>query len=179
MQVFRCATLALFAAGVFAQTDRAILTGSVKDQSGAAIPEAKVFAVQTSTNTTATTVSTSTGDFTLPALMPGTYTLRVEKDGFKTFSGTGIILTAGGTTNVEAILQIGSDSESIEVTASAVQVQTENAKSATQVSNKMVDELPLVVGGAMRSDFDLALTAAQTNRTQGTTNQGNEADKEL
>jgi len=56
-------------------------------------------------------------------------------------------------------------------------MQTEDAKTSTAVSNKLVDELPLVVGGAMRSAFDLAMTAPQANRPQGTPASGNEADK--
>jgi outer membrane receptor protein involved in Fe transport len=167
MRLALCATCILLAGSALAQTDRGIITGSVKDASGAAIPEARVTAIQTSTNTTFNTVTTNTGDFTIPSVPPGDYQVRIERDGFKAFSGSGYTITAGGTTSVQAILQVGTVSESIEVTASAATVQTENAKTATQVSNKMVDELPLVVGGAMRSAFDLAMVAPQANVPSG------------
>jgi hypothetical protein len=159
--------MVLLAYSAFAQSDRGIITGSVKDSSGAAIPQAGVTATHTSTNTALSTVTTSTGDFTIPAVPPGDYTVRIEKQGFKTFAGTGYVITAGGTTDVHAVLQVGAVTESIQVTASAAAVQTENAKTATQVSNKMVDELPLVVGGAMRNAFDLALVTPQANKTRG------------
>src|SRR5207302_7484820 len=54
-----------------------------------------------------------------------------------------------------AQLQLGQVSEQVEVTAAAVVIQTDNAKVSTQIQNKLVDELPLVVGGAMRSPFNL------------------------
>lgn len=162
---------------VSAQSDRAVITGAVTDSTGAVVPGARVTAVQVSTNTTSNTVSTESGDFAIPSLPVGEYEVRVEKDGFKSAILKGVVLTAGGTSRVNAVLNVGAVSESIQVDAAAQQVQTDTAKTATQVSNKMVDELPLVVGGAMRSAFDLALTAPQTNRPQGTPNQGNEADK--
>ena len=161
----------------FGQSDRGVITGSVADATGAAVPEARVTAIQTATNSTFNTVTTSAGDFTIPSLPVGEYEVRVEREGFKAAVTKGIILTAGGTSRVNMTLDVGSVTESIAVTASVNQVQTDNAKTATQVSNKLVDELPLVVGGAMRNAFDLALITPQTNRPQGTPNQGNEADK--
>jgi hypothetical protein len=169
--------LCLVSGMAFAQSDRAVITGSVSDASGAAIPGARVTAVQTATNSTFTTVTTSAGDFTIPSAPVGEYEVRVEKEGFKAGVAKGLVLTAGGTSRVNMTLDVGAVTESIAVEASAQRVQTDDAKTSTQVSNKMVDELPLVVGGAMRSAFDLALIAPQTNRPQGTPNQGNEADK--
>ncbi len=159
--IFVCASIAL------AQTDRGTITGSIEDSSGAAIPGAKITVIHTATNSTSTTVSTTTGNFTIPTLPVGRYDVRVERDGFKTYVASGFTLISGGTLDVHAVLQVGAVNESIQVTASAAQVQTENAKTATQVSNKMVDELPLVVGGAMRSAFDLAMVAPQANVPSG------------
>jgi hypothetical protein len=167
MKILALAALALVAGTVYAQSDRGTLTGTVKDPSGAAVPDAKVIATQSATNSTFNTVSTSTGSFTIPALPPGTYNVRVEAQGFKSFEGTGFILPAGGSVTIDATLQIGSLTESVQVTAATAQIQTDNAKTATQVSNKLIDELPLVVGGAMRSAFDLAQIAPQANRTRG------------
>jgi hypothetical protein len=168
---------ALSLLSVLAQTDRGIISGSAVDSSGAIIPDAKVTATQIGTNATFDTVTTSSGDFTIPSLPVGQYRVRVERQGFKSFVANDVILTAGNTVSVRAVLQVGAVAETIEVTSSSSQVQTENAKTQTAVSQKLVDELPLVVGGAMRSAFDLALVAPQTNRPQGTPNQGNEADK--
>ena len=169
--------LVLACTSLLAQADRGTISGVVTDASGAAIPEAKVTAIHVATNTMSATVSTSTGDFTIPSLQVGEYTVRVEKQGFKASVTTGITITPGSAQRVAATMDVGAVSESVEVTASAVQLQTEDARTTTAVSNKLVDELPLVVGGAMRSAFDLAMIAPQANRPQGTPTSGNEADK--
>jgi hypothetical protein len=67
----------------FSQINRAILTGVVTDPSGAAIVNAKITAVQKATNTSATTSSTDTGNYTLPALDIGVYRVEAEAPGFK------------------------------------------------------------------------------------------------
>jgi hypothetical protein len=167
---FACTTL-------LAQTDRGTISGTVTDPSGAAIPGAKITAVQVGTNSNFATVSTSTGDFTIPSLPVGEYMVRVEQEGFKASVTKGITITSGSAARVAATLEVGAVTESVQVTATATQLQTEDARTTTSVSNKMVDELPLVVGGAMRSAFDLAMIAPQANRPQGTPTSGNEADK--
>lgn len=178
MRFAKCAIASILVCSALqAQTDRGTISGVVTDSTGASIPNAKVTAVQVTTNTTSSTVSTSTGDFTIPSLAVGDYTVRVEMQGFKSFVATGVTITAGGSARVAATLDVGAVTESVEVTAAAVQMQTDDARSSTAVSNKLVDELPLVVGGAMRSAFDLAMIAPQANRPQGTPVSGNESDK--
>jgi len=81
---------------LLAQTDRGTISGNVTDPSGAGIPEAKVSAVQAGTNSTFSTVSTSSGDFTVPSLPVGDYTVRVEREGFKSYVTSGVTITAGG-----------------------------------------------------------------------------------
>jgi outer membrane receptor protein involved in Fe transport len=147
----------------FAQTDRGIINGTVTDSTGAAIPGARVVAANTATNVESTTLTTSSGDFTIPALPVGTYQLRVEKQGFKAAVRSNIVVAAGSTVTINAQLEVGAITESIQVTATLDMLQTSTAKVSTAVSNKMVDQLPLVVGGAMRGAFDLALITPQAN----------------
>ncbi len=157
--VFFCAvTLA------FAQTDRGIITGTVTDSTGASVPDARVVATNTATNVTFQTQSTSSGDFTIPTLPVGSYQLRVEKQGFKAAVRSDIVVSAGNTVTVNAQLEVGAITELVQVTASVELLQTATAKVSTAVSNKMVDELPLVVGGAMRGAFDLALITPEANQ---------------
>jgi hypothetical protein len=156
------------AGALVAQQDRGIITGVVKDASGAVVGGAKVTATRTETNTVFTTVSTETGDYTLPSLPIGTYNVLVEKDGFKPLRSTKVTVIASGTARVDATLEIGTTQQTIEVLAQANVIQTENARIQTQVSNKLVDELPLVVGGAVRSAFDLALLAPETKNSGNT-----------
>jgi hypothetical protein len=152
------------------QVDRGVITGTVLDTTGAAVPGASVVATQNATNTTFTTVSTDSGDFTIPSVAVGEYSIRVERQGFKASVTSGVIVIAGGSVRANVVLQVGSVSEAIEVSSQLAQIQTDNAKITAQVSNKMVEELPLVVGGAMRNAFDLAIVTpeAKSNNGNGT-----------
>jgi hypothetical protein len=144
-----------------AQQDRGLITGVVKDASGALIPEATVTATRTETNTISKSSSSSTGDYTFPSLEIGTYTIRVEKQGFKAAVAKEIVVSASGAARIDITLEVGTAQQSVEVLASGVQVQTENARIQTAVANRLVDQLPLVVGGQLRSPFDLALLAPE------------------
>ena len=152
-----CATLAL------AQSDRGVITGSVTDSTGAVIPGAEVVVTNEATNVSARTETTASGDYTVPSLPPGRYRVRVAAEGFKAFERTNVILIAGGTVRADAAMELGQMTESISVVSTLAQIQTETAKVTTQVSTKMVDELPLVVGGAMRGAFDLATITPEAN----------------
>ena len=78
------AVLALVAGVLSAQEYRATLLGTVVDPSGAAVPLAKVTAINTETGVSSATQSGADGDYVIPFLVPGHYSLRVEKPGFKT-----------------------------------------------------------------------------------------------
>jgi hypothetical protein len=156
------ATISLSVLG-FAQTDRGTITGTVLDNTGAAIPAASVTATNIATNTATTAVTSSTGVYSIPALQPGTYKVRVEKSGFKAAEITQVVVVVGNTTPANLSLEIGQVSETVEIASSGgVQVQTENAKITSQVSNKQIDQLPLVVSGTMRSPFDLSLLTPES-----------------
>ena len=150
------ALLALMAANLSAQTDRGVITGTVKDATGAAVTGAQVTAVHRGTDSNYKTVSTASGDFTIPSLPVGTYQLRVESPGFKTHVRDNVLLAGGTTLRLDAELELGTTLQTVEVTEVVQMLQSENARVSTQVVSKLVDELPLVVGGTMRSPFDLA-----------------------
>ena len=157
----------------FAQTDRGIINGTITDSSGASVPEVRVAATNTATGITFATKTTSSGDFAIPALRVGQYQLRAEKQGFKAAVRADVIVTAGGTATINVQLEVGAVTESIQVAATLDLLQTSTAKVSTAVSNKMVDELPLVVGGGMRGAFDLALITPEANQpSDGTFNVG-------
>lgn len=145
-----------FSTALFAQSERGTITGTVRDASGAIIPAAKVTITNTKTGVAVSIPSNDTGDFTVPQLPVGTYSVRVEKDGFRPASLTGIELNASATVRADASLEVGASTQAIEVSASAMTLSTENAKTSVTMNNKLVDELPLVVGGALRSPFNLA-----------------------
>jgi hypothetical protein len=146
----------LFAIGLFAQSERGAITGTVHDASGAVVPGAKVTITNEATNAVAEAVTNSSGDFTVPSLPPGAYSIRVEKQGFRPAEEKGLNLDAGLTARADSTLQVGASTQAIEVQASAVQLQTEDAKNSVTLQNKLVDDLPLVVNGTVRTPFDLA-----------------------
>jgi len=148
----------------FGQTDRGAIVGIVTDATGAVVPGASVVATRLGTNTTFKTTSTATGNFTVPALQAGEYTLTIESAGFKTFRRTNIVVIAGGTTRADATLEVGAITESVEVVSTVAQLQSATAEVVSQVSTQMIDQLPLVVAGAMRSPFDLALITPEANQ---------------
>ena len=151
----RLLVLLAAALAAFAQTERGNITGVVTDSSGAAIPNQQVVISNAATNTAEHVTTTGTGEYNAANLAPGTYRVEISAAGFKRFVVSGITLTASKTVRVDAKLELGQVSDSVLVEAQAVQMQTEDAKVSTSVENRMVDQLPLVVGGALRSAFDL------------------------
>ena len=142
----------------FAQSERGNITGVVMDASNSAVPNAPVKVVNKGTNATTNMSSSSSGEYSAANLGPGTYRLEVSAPGFQNAVVDGITVSAGATVRVDVHLQVGGVTQTVEVQAQNTQVQTEDAKISTAVSNAMVDQLPLVVGGAMRSPFDLVST---------------------
>jgi hypothetical protein len=157
---------------LFAQSDRANLTGTVTDQSGATVPGATVTATHVATNASRTATSSAVGEFVLPQLVVGEYRLTTEAPGFKVSVNSGITLTPGATVRADIILQLGQVSESVQVTAEASLLQTDSARVNTAVTPKFVEDLPLVVGGQLRSPLDLVsvVPEARSNNEVNATN---------
>jgi hypothetical protein len=140
---------------LLAQTDRATLTGSVTDQSGALIPGATVTAIHTATNASRNVQTNATGEFVLPQLVVGDYNIKAEAPGFKSSTTTGVTLSPGATIRADIKLEVGQITESVSVSAQASLIQTDTARVQTAVSPKFIEDLPLVVGGQLRSPLDL------------------------
>jgi Carboxypeptidase regulatory-like domain len=153
-----------------AQTERAAISGLVTDETKAAVPGVTIKVINEATNVATNVVASESGGFNAPNLPPGTYRIEAALEGFQTAVIKGIILTAGATARIDVKLSVGSMSESVNVVAENKTVQTEDAKVTTAVSNRLIDELPLVVGGAMRSPFDLISTVAEAKTGGGVGN---------
>ena len=153
--------LVLAAGALFAQSERGNISGVVTDPAGAAIAGARLTVIHRDTNVSSTFVTTPSGEFSAPNLSPGAYRIEITAPGFKRNLLDNIVVAAASSVRVDVQLQLGQVTETVEVVATTPQVQMENAKVSTQVQNKLVDELPLVVGGAMRSPFNLVAVAAE------------------
>jgi hypothetical protein len=150
----------ILSSAVYAQGTAGNITGQITDPTGLGIPGARVSATNVATNVTSATISTDTGNYNLQ-VNPGVYRVTTESQGFKRHQQNEVTVPASATVRLDVLLQLGSVNESVEVTGTAVTVQTENAKVTTSVENKLIDELPLVVGGRMRSPYDLVRIAPQ------------------
>ncbi len=159
--------LLCIASVLLAQSERGNITGTVSDPSGAAVPDAQVAITNRATNNVVNIPVTQRGDYSAPSLPPGNYRIEVTAPGFKRFVQDNVTLTAAGTIRLDLQLQLGQVSDTVEVTTAVAQIQTDNAKISTSVQNKLVDELPLVVAGAMRSPFDLVTITPESKGSGG------------
>src|SRR5437016_282346 len=112
---------ALTCTSVWAQAT-AQISGTVKDQSGAVLPGVEITATQTGTGTIRTAVTNETGSFVLPSLPLGPYRVEAALPGFRTFVQTGIVLQVDSSATINAVLEVGQVSETVEVQANAAQV---------------------------------------------------------
>ncbi|MEJ7607918.1 MAG: carboxypeptidase-like regulatory domain-containing protein, partial [Bryobacteraceae bacterium] len=119
------------------------ISGEVRDASGASIAGAQVTVTNTGTNATRNVQSNESGNYSFPALPPGIYVLKAEKTGFKSYTRPGIELQVQQSARIDIDLPVGQVSESVEVSASAALLSTENATVGTVIENKRIVELPL------------------------------------
>ena len=136
------AILALTAGSAFAQTFGEV-TGRINDASGGAVARATVTLLNTSTNGARKTLTTDDGDYAFPSVPPGFYNLRVEHPGFRVAAANHLEVQVQQTVRQDLTLEIGQVTESVEISASADLLQTENLAVGTVIENKMVTELPL------------------------------------
>ena len=153
--------LVLSASVLVGQSERGNITGVVTDATGGAVPGAEVVITHRATNTVTRLVTTSNGEYNAPGLNPGDYNVDVTATGFRRFSQTNVILTASSTLRIDVKVQVGTVSDTVEVVATAAQVQTENARVTTAVNSVLVDSLPLVVGGGIRTPLGLVTIAPE------------------
>jgi len=135
----------LVAAGApaFSQSATQSIQGLVTDSTGAFVAGANITATNQGTNIALTTTSNETGNFTFPLLPVGDYTVRCERPGFKAGLVRGLRLETAAQVRQDFKLDVGSVTESIEVAANAVSLQTENATVGAVIENRRIVELPL------------------------------------
>src|ERR1017187_988515 len=131
--------VALFAGLCFGQTQTARLQGAVHDASGANVPGAKIVAVNTQTKVSSETTSNADGLYVLPALQPGAYTLTVEAGGFRKAIIEAIELDAASNVSQSIALEVGQMTETIEVQANTISVQSTDAQVANSVTIKDIE----------------------------------------
>jgi hypothetical protein len=153
------ALLLAAAAGVTAQEFRATVKGQVVDSSQAALPGATVSVRNQQTNEVATATTNTEGNYTIPFLKPGLYTLTVEMSGFQTHTRKDMTLEVGQTATINAQLGIAGVSEQVNVVSEAPLLESSNANRGTVIDSHRIAELPL----QSRSPMALATLVAGVN----------------
>ncbi len=135
---------ACLATGALAQDVSGTLEGTVLDQSGSAVPNAKISITNTDRNQVVRTVTTdATGSYSAPLIPIGNYSLKVEAAGFKANEVTGIILNVNDDLKFNIKLEVGAITETVEVKESAVQVELSSPAAANTIEGEQVRELTL------------------------------------
>lgn len=118
------------------------LRGNIADSSGAAIPGAVVTVTHEQTNANRQTLSDAQGSYSLPQLAPGSYTLRVERDGFRVLTRK-VTLQVNTPSAVDVTMEVGAVTETVSVTAEASAINTVDASIGNPFTQVQVRGLPL------------------------------------
>ncbi|MDT8067684.1 MAG: carboxypeptidase regulatory-like domain-containing protein [Terriglobia bacterium] len=138
----------LLATVAFAQSDRATITGTVKDATQAVVPGVQVRVTNVGTNDVTTTTTNSDGIYRVSNLPIGNYSIVFSKDGFKNLERNGLTLLVSQVATIDVALQVGTTGETVEVTAAAPMLQSEDAVISTNLTNNAISQLPINVQGS-------------------------------
>ncbi|MGA2535500.1 MAG: carboxypeptidase-like regulatory domain-containing protein, partial [Terracidiphilus sp.] len=164
--------LLLMTGRLFAQgSATGTILGTVTDSSGAIIPNVKVTITNTATNVADHVSTSSAGDFYAPSLQPGTYKVSAEEKGFQKSVTTAFTLVADQKVRIDLALKPGAVTDTVEVTAQAVELDTDSAALSQLVSTQQVEELPLDGRNFVQLLF-LGAGAVTIGGEQGTMRQG-------
>ena len=151
----------LLAAPLFGQFETAEVLGTVHDTSGAIVPKADVTLLNQDTGILVKTSTDENGSYNFFNVKVGRYTVTVEANGFTKFTTTGVAVNVNARQRVDATLQVGAVSESIEVTGAAAALETDSSEHGQVIHTQQIVELPL--NG--RNYSDLALLSTNVHRS--------------
>ena len=126
-----------------AQVYYATLIGTVRDASGAVVPDAEVVVTEANTRVTATVRTDAMGDYRLTTLRPGPYVVRASAKGFSEKTIQGVELFVAKTSRVDVRLELGAVADTVSISGSAPLVQTETAERGGIMEGEEVKALPL------------------------------------
>jgi len=135
--------LLLLSTNSFAVETTASIIGKVTDDSGAILPGALVTATNTATNVSRTATSDDAGNYRIPLLQPGNYTIQVELSGFPKQIQKDLILTVGKEAVLDFHMKLSGTAESLEVVGETPLIDSTKSVLTTTVTEKTIDNLPL------------------------------------
>ncbi|PYU97242.1 MAG: hypothetical protein DMG08_00010 [Acidobacteria bacterium] len=140
------------------------LTGVIKDPSGAVVPAAEVKLTDANKGYSLDVKSDELGRYLLRSLPPGTYRLSIVASGFRAYVQQGIVLDVGQNASIDVALQLGEQSDTVQVSGEAPLLQTEDAATGQTLNRTFVNDLPLIG----RYVLDLAYLTPGITRPVGT-----------
>src|SRR5437868_748120 len=136
------ATLVCAVYALYGQEARGTLMGRVSDPTGSLIIGAKVEAVNAETGVHFTSNTNGSGDYILPFLIPGPYSLVVESRGFRTYRRAGIVVRESDRITIDMTMEVGEASQSVQVTAETPLLDTSTASMGLVVERRAIADLP-------------------------------------
>ncbi|HTR67430.1 MAG TPA: carboxypeptidase-like regulatory domain-containing protein, partial [Terriglobales bacterium] len=131
-------------------------TGVVTEQSGAAVAGAKVTVTNQATNVSTYTVASGTGDFRVPSLPGGTYTITVDASGFRQWIQKDVQLESNQVKTIYPSLLLPTETTSIEVTGTVAAVETDKSNTSREISEASINNAPLLGRNIYTSMIELA-----------------------
>ncbi len=150
----------VLALGVYAQEYRGTIVGAVADPNGAPVPNAQVVVRNVATNTSLRVITNGEGAYTVPLLLPGTYSVTATADGFKTTIRENVVVRVDDRITVDLALEIGTTAE-VNVVADNEILDRGSVSTGTVVTEREITELPLSEGAA----YNLATQAPGVSYT--------------
>ena len=161
-------TLAVCSAAALAQTATGTINGTISDPAGAVVASAPLDLKNSETGTVYQTASSSTGNYTFSQLPAATYQLTVNVPGFKTHVRQNLGVQAAQTIRVDVVLEVGTSTESVTVSAQASMLSTESAAVNSNVTTDRMNSLPILgVGPATASTHGVRNPLASSVLTAG------------
>ena len=138
-----CLVMIMASRPLFSQASNGRIQGSVRDQSGAAVPGAKVSVIDVERGITRALTTDDAGQYSAPGLLPGNKTVRAEVMGFKIFEQKNILLEVGQDARIDVVLEPGQINETITVNETPPMLETTSTAIGGTMSNQAINDLPL------------------------------------
>jgi outer membrane receptor protein involved in Fe transport len=172
--------LVLPALGAYAQYENGSLVGTIHDSSGAAIPNVNVTVTNNATGIPTVVTSNGAGDYEVPELRFGIYTITAKAAGFADAIAKDITITVGGRQRIDLTMKVGAAQATVEVSGIALQLETESSQRGQTITEYQSEALPLVsrnfsdlvdyVTGAHGAPADATTTAVTSLTRAGSFN---------
>ena len=141
------------------------IRGKITDPQGAVIPNASITVTNTGTNSTNTVTANEDGVYVFTNLQPGTYTIAITSTGFAEFSKPNVVVEVGQTTTIDVPLGLVGQNVTVEVTAEAPVINTNDNSNSTNINQTSINELP--INGRRASNFVLLTPTTVPDGTFG------------